>query len=112
MQALERLNIIGDIVFGQHEHLLSFFRGIAAAPKLRTLSLRLRGPTPSGIVLSEMFAKALQDCKNKSLESVDYLRCDNTNPNKPIWNDTFRRNRILCMYTVDAILEKQLFINY
>jgi hypothetical protein len=45
-------------------------QGLASAPKLRTLSLKLDGPR-NGLVssqeLSEMFADALKECQNSSL---------------------------------------------
>jgi hypothetical protein len=85
-QSLEELHISNDLFIQNSDQLMLLLQVIAAAPKLRTLSLRLQGfdNVASPQELSEMFANALIACENTSLEvfvftfSVDETVCDKT----------------------------------
>jgi hypothetical protein len=67
---LEELHISNALFIENPEELNGFLQGIAAAPKLRTLSLKLQSypNVVSAQQQSEMFVNALKECKNSSLE--------------------------------------------
>jgi hypothetical protein len=72
-QGLEELYIDNKIIFSQPRELTLFLQGIAAAPKLRKFGVRIKHDTYSSLDICKMFAKALKDRKNNSLEVVTVL---------------------------------------
>jgi hypothetical protein len=94
-QGLEELYISGDIGIRHRGDLLLLFQAIAAAPELRTLTLQLEGAVVLAQEICEMFAKALQDCENKSLDLVKSFDYGNNHPsgyfnvcNHDFWKQT------------------------
>jgi hypothetical protein len=70
-QGLEELSIMDVLESYTPDGLRLLFDGIAAAPNLRTLRLQYRSAYVTPRQIGKMFAQALKDCKNSSLEAVD-----------------------------------------
>jgi hypothetical protein len=73
-QSLKSFFFEGDIGIQENE-LAQFFECIAAAPKLLHLSLNLLGVDSTSVETSKKFLKALCDCRNNTLETVESLGC-------------------------------------
>jgi hypothetical protein len=82
-QGLEELYISSVFRIKSSVDLTLLFEGIAAAPKLRILNLELWNDCwDGGYVICELFARALTDSKNKSLEKVNVWSFDYDHWNK------------------------------
>jgi hypothetical protein len=70
-QGLELLSINGCLEELYSMEFKELFHGIASAPKLRWFDLQVEGAamSVSSLKLCEMFAQALRDCKNTTLET-------------------------------------------
>jgi hypothetical protein len=75
-QGLEDLRISGDIGIHTNIDVWMLFQDIAAAPKIRKLSLDLEGVQMSFREQNLMLANALQICENNTLERFHYLDCE------------------------------------
>jgi hypothetical protein len=89
-QSLETLFIDTGPCIRQTEDLKLLFQGIAATPKLRSLHFNLPDATSRHALsprqMSEMFASALKDCQNSSLESVKTFFIGSNCRYNEIWN--------------------------
>jgi hypothetical protein len=83
---LEELRIVWGIYLTQPDEVRLLFQAIASAPKLRVLSLVFDGPYMSPKELNDMFANALKECKNNTLEHVNILQCNTESHDDDIWN--------------------------